>query len=144
MYEYDSFDNYTNFVGVLNYKRGVIDSTKPLFWISRSFNDALIVGYYYRDDHFNNNKQPSTMTDFKNLFTGEKTTFIYPDFETALSGSFEKEMLQEGRQVIFPHAADFLMRKIRIPHLSNGQNDLKLGGLTKNILLVQALEEFFP
>ena len=43
----------------------------------------------------------------------------------------------------FPHAADFFMRKIRIPHLSNGPNDLKLGGLTKNILLVQALEEFF-
>ena len=45
----------------------------------------------------------------------------------------------------FPHAWPFLIRKRScIPHhLSNGPNDLKLGGLTKNILLVQAPEEFF-
>ena len=34
------------------------------------------------------------------------------------------------------------MRKSRIPHLSNGPNDLKLVGLTTDILLVQELEEF--
>ena len=48
------------------------------------------------------------------------------------------------RNKIFPHAWPFLMRKSCIPHLSNGPKDLKLGGLTKNILLVQALEEFPP
>ena len=46
-------------------------------------------------------------------------------------------------KTLFSARSGFFDAKIRIPHLSNGPNDLKLGGLTKNILLVQALEEFF-